>query len=187
MYHLLANLAEAGVLGQVRNVSVHFAVHLDVLDHVLAVSLQPAVEVVQVLDARYRTSRSIEELGRESLRERVVTLLLVPRHEVVSVFLNHPVEFRNLVGAVLKVGIHGDDHIALRLLESAEQGWRLAVVAAELDALCLFVLGSQFFYHLPRAVGASVVHENHFVAVAVLVHYPLNPGKEFRQGLFFII
>ena len=33
VYHLLANLVKAGVLGQVGNIAVHLAIDLDILDH----------------------------------------------------------------------------------------------------------------------------------------------------------
>ena len=33
--------------------------------------------------------------------------------EVIAVFFDHAVQFRDLVRAVLKIGVHGDDHIAL--------------------------------------------------------------------------
>lgn len=40
---------EAGVLGQVRDVAVHFAVYFYILDHLFAIRLQSAIKVVQVL------------------------------------------------------------------------------------------------------------------------------------------
>ncbi len=42
------------------------------------------------------------------------------RYEVVAVLGYHLVETRNLVGRVLQVGVHGDDHVAFCLFETAE-------------------------------------------------------------------
>ena len=67
-----------------------------------------------------------------------MTLLLVAAHQVVTVVHNHTVKLWNLVGRVLQVGIHRDDNVTLCLLESAKECRRLAVVAAELDALDVF-------------------------------------------------
>ncbi len=112
---LFANLVEAGVLGQIWYVAMHLAVHLDVLHYLLAVSLQSAVEVMQIMNAAHLAGRSVEQLGGYGLRERValLTVLLVSRHEVVAFVRNHVVESRNLVGRVLQVSVHGDDHVAL--------------------------------------------------------------------------
>ena len=140
VHHLLSNLCESCVLGQVGDIAVHLAVNLYVLHHILSVSLETAVEVVQVLYSAYPSCRSVEQFGGESLRDRVVALLLIARNEVEAVNGDHVIKLRNLVGRVLKVGVHCDYHIALCLLETAEEGRALAVVAAELDALHLRVL-----------------------------------------------
>ena len=117
--NLLADFVESGVLGEIGYISVHFAVHLDVLYYILAVGLKSAVEVVQVFDAADFARRGVEELCWDGLRQRVVSLLLISRHEVIAVLHNHLVEAGDFVGRVLKVGIHGDDHVALCLFESA--------------------------------------------------------------------
>ncbi len=121
MYHLFAYLAEAGIFGQVRDIPVHLTIHLDVLDYVTAVGLQPAVEVMQVVYARNRAGGGVEQLGRDSFRQRVVAFLLPARYQVVSVLGDHAVQFRNFVGTVLEVGIHGDDHITFSPFKTAEE------------------------------------------------------------------
>ena len=164
VHHFLADFLEAGVLGQVRDVAVHFAVYFYILDHLFAIRLQSAIKVVQVFDARYFAGGGIEQFGGEGLRQRVVTFLLPARYEVIAVLGNHAVEFGYFVGAVLQVGVHGYHDVALCLFETTEQCRRLPVVAAELNApylvrsLCL-----QLLDNLPRTVGTSVVNENHFV------------------------
>ena len=48
--HFFAYLAETGIFCKIRNIAVHFAIYLNVLDNLLAVSLQSTVEIVQVMD-----------------------------------------------------------------------------------------------------------------------------------------
>ena len=66
VHHFLADFLEAGVLGQVGDVAVHFAVYLYILDNLFAICLQSAIKVVQVFDARYFAGGGIEqfEIGR---------------------------------------------------------------------------------------------------------------------------
>ena len=91
MHHLLAYLGETCILGQIRYVSVHLAIHFNILHHLLAISLEAAIKVVQVLDSRYFASCGIEEFRGQGLRQGIVALLLVPRHEIIALFHNHTV------------------------------------------------------------------------------------------------
>ena len=66
------------------------------------------------------------------------------------VFLSdHAVEFRNLVGRVLKVGVHGYHHISFSPAEAGVERRRLAVVAAEAHTFHRGVSGREALYHLP--------------------------------------
>ena len=179
MNHFFADSVESGVLGQIRDIAVHLAVHLDVLYYVLAVCFKAAVEVVQVIYSAYFTCRCVKQLCGDGLRQGVVALLLISRNKVVAVFGYHSVKFRYLVGRVLQVGIHCYHHVALCFLESAEQGRTFSVVAAEFYALHAFVLLAQPAYHLPRTVGRAVVDEYYFIREIVFLHHTLNPCVEF--------
>ena len=149
VHHLLAYLAEAGVLCQIWYVAVHLAVDLNVLDHILAVGFQAAVEVVQVWYSAYLACRGIEKLCRNGLRQWVVAFLLVARNEVEAVLGNHLVESGNLVGGVLQVGIHRYDYVALGLFEAAVKRGTLSVVAAELYSPYFWVVFLKFFDDVP--------------------------------------
>ena len=166
---------------------MHLAVDFDVLDHVVAVGFQSAVEVVQVSDTADFSCRGVEEFGRESFRERVVAFLFVARDEVVALFHDHSSQFGNLVGRVLQVGIHRDDDIALRDFEAAIQRRTLAVVAAKLDGSHDVCLSTDFLNHLPGTVGRTVVDENHFEREAIGLHHALDPVVELGQRFFFVI
>ena len=149
VYHLLADLIESRILSQIGDKAVHLSIHLDILHHILAVSLQSAVEVVQVLDPAHLPCRGIEQLGGNGLRKRVVAFLLIARYEVIAAVYDHVIQFGNLVGRVLKVGIHRNNHVALGLLEATVEGRTLSVVSAELDAFHVLVLLTQLTDHCP--------------------------------------
>ena len=106
---LLADLAVAGVLRQVGDIAVHLTVDLDALDHLVLVGLQAAVHVME-LDAGDFAGRPVIQFRRKVLREFVVLAVLLPAgNDIVALLGNHPVEFRDLVGRVLQVRVHGDD------------------------------------------------------------------------------
>ena len=166
---------------------MHLAVNLYVFHHFAPVSLQAAVEIVQIPNAAHLTCRSVEELGRQGFRQGVVALLLVAGYEVVAVFRYHAVEFGNLVGRVLQVGVHGNDDTAPGGLETAEEGGRLAVVAPKLDAVHTGVVGCKTAYHLPRIIRTAVVDKDYFVGKFMLAHHAFYPGVEFGQALGLVV
>ena len=186
VHHLLPYVAEAVHLGDDGDVTVHLAVHLDVLHHLVAIGLEAAVEVVQ-LDARHPARGPVEELGRDVFHQLgVVTHLLPARYEVIAVLFDHLVEFGNLIGAVLEVGIHSDDHVAFDDLEAFVQRGRLAVVPPEAQG---FHIGIGFRKALddgPRVVGRAIVDEDDFIGKAMLVHHATDPCLQLGQRLGFI-
>ena len=173
---LLTDLGVAGVLREIGDIAVHLAIDLDALHDLFLVGLQTAVHVVQ-LDAGDLAGGPVVELGREVLGELVVLAVLLPAaHDVVAVLLDHLVKLRDLVGGVLEVGVHGDDHVALGLLESAVERGGFAVVAAELDAVHGGVGLGEFGDAVPRTVVAAVIHHYHFMAESVRFHHAPDPG-----------
>ena len=88
------------------------------------------------LDAGDLAGRPVIQFRRKVLRKLVVLAVLFPAGDhVIALFDDHPVEFRNFVGRVLQVRVHGDDDIALSGRETLVQGGGLAIVAAEGDAV----------------------------------------------------
>lgn len=187
VHHLLADACKTRIFGKIRDIAVHLAINLDVFNHILAISLQTAVEIVQILDATHLARRGIEKLCRNRLRQRVVALLLPSRHKVVAILHNHPIKFRNLVRTVLKVGVHSNHHIALGTLESNVQRRRLAIVAAETNTLHSRTLGLQVVDNLPRSVGRAIVDKNNLIREPVGFHHAFNPRLQFRQRFRLII
>ena len=128
---------------------MHVVIDFDVLYHLAAVSLESAVEIVQI-DAGEFARRGVKELRREVFRQAIVISLLFPaRDDVVAVFADHAIEFGNLVGAVLQIRVHGDHHVALRAVEAAMERRRLAVVASKFDSLHMRRLSRQAFDDAP--------------------------------------
>ena len=91
VHHKLAYLGVSGVLGQVGDISVHIAIYLYALYNLVAVSLEPAVEVVQVLYARNLACRGVEQLGGQCFAQWVVSFLLVSADKVVAFLFYHSV------------------------------------------------------------------------------------------------
>ena len=187
VYHLLTDLVEARILGQIGDEAVHLAIYLDILHHVATISLQSAVEVVQVLDPAHLPCRGVEQLRGDGFRQRVVAFLLVTRNEVVAAVHDHVVQLGNLIGRILQVGIHRDHHITLSSLEAAVEGRTLSVVPAELDAFHVRVLLAQLVDHCPRVICGAVVHEDHLERIAVLFHHTFYPRIQLGNRLVFII
>ena len=64
MNNFFSDTVEACILSKVGNVTVHFSIHLNILDDFPAIGFQSTVEVVQILDAGHSTGCGIEQFGR---------------------------------------------------------------------------------------------------------------------------
>ena len=139
---LLAYLVEPRILCEIRDVAVHLSIYLDILHNLFPISLQSAVEIMKVMYARHLAGRGIEELRGYGLGQRIAlaAVHLVAADKVITVIHYHAVKLGNLVGRILKVGIHGNHNISLSLLKTTEEGGRLAVVAPELYAMHFIML-----------------------------------------------
>ncbi len=133
LHHFFPDTAESGMFGQNGDIAVHLTIYLDAFDYGLAVSLETAVEVVE-LYPRSQTGSAVEEPGGDGFGDGVEPFLLPPRDHVVFFFPDHSDQFGNLVGTVLQVGIHSDDHLALCGFKTTEEGGRFPVIPAELDS-----------------------------------------------------
>ncbi len=67
VHYLFSDFREAGIFCQIGDVAWISTVYFDVLDHVPAIGFEPAIEVVEVVDAGYGTCCSIEKLGGDGL------------------------------------------------------------------------------------------------------------------------
>ena len=183
---LFPYLAESGILGEVRDVTVHFSVHLNVFDYLGPVGLEAAVHVVE-LDARDLACRPVVQLGRKVLGEGVVLAVLLPAaHEVIAFFPDHPHHLRNFFRGVLQIGIQGDHNLPLSGGKAFIERGRFAVVPAEADAPYLMAgISPHLPDHLPGAVGRAVIHKDELIGI--ILEGAVYPGFQFRERFRLVI
>ena len=69
----------------------------------------------------------------DAAHEEVVAALHAPAADDVIALFELGEKGRDLVGIVLKIAIHGEDELALRVIKSGGEGGGLTEVAAKLD------------------------------------------------------
>ncbi len=74
---------------------------------------------------------AVGDHGRQLAVEKTVLAVLAPAADDVVPFVDLGHEQRDVVGIVLQIGVHGDDHFAARLVEAGREGRRLPEVAAQ--------------------------------------------------------
>ena len=187
MHRLFADASVASVLGKVGDVAVHLPVDLDMLDHILPVGLQPAVHVME-MDAGSAPRRPVVQFRGQVLRQGIVLAFLFPSgHEVIALLADHPDHFRNLLGGVLQVRVHGHDNLALGGGKALVQGCRFAVIPPERDAVDSGMGVREGADHLPGAVRGAIIHKDYFEGKALFEHNLFDPGVEFREGFRLIV
>ena len=176
VHNLFANFVEARIFCKIRYVAMHFAVYFDVFYDFATISLQTAIKIMQIVYAANLSRRGIKEFRGNSFGKRIITFLFVARNKVITVLNNHAAQLGYLVGRILKVGVHGYYHIALRFLESAVKSCAFAIMTTELNAVNIGIFFRKFLYHFPGIVCASVVHEYYFIRKRVVfchTYYPI--------------
>ena len=183
---LLADAAESGLLGKNRNETVHLPVDLDRLHDLAPIGLQPAVEVVEP-DARDAAGRPVEELARPPLADRVAAFLFPPRDQVVALLEDHAPQGGDLVGRILQVGVHREDHLAFGCGKPAVEGRRLAVVAREADGPDGGVLRLQALDGRPRVVRRAVVDHHDLIGQPFAAGHAVDPRRQFGERLGLVV
>ena len=186
MDNLFPDAGKSGLLGQHRDVAVHFAVEVDGFDDLAAVGFQSAVEIVQG-EPGGPSGDPVVQFGREGLRERVVAFLFPAGDQVVAFLGDHAVHLGQFVRRILQVGVHREDDFAFRCAKSGAQGQGFALVAPQFAPPHGRVVSSHRFDGLPRAVGGAVVHIDGFVGEPFAGHHPPDPVVEFAQGFLFVV
>src|SRR5579863_9402490 len=184
LYHFLTDVPEAGPFGNDGDIAVHFAIDLDALDHLVAVGLETAIEIVQP-DLTDPGGGPVEEFGRNGLGDRVMAYFLPAAHHIVVILEDHPAQLGDLIRAVLHIGVHRDHHDATRGLEPLVQRGRFAIIALEPDAFDIGVVLAEGRDHLPAPVGAAIIHKDDLIGKTALLHHALDPAAQFGQGLVF--
>src|SRR5262245_31804786 len=152
--------AEAALMREDGDEAMQLAVELDVVEQLAAVRLEAAVDVVQ-LDASGRADHAVEDARRKRLGPRVQARILPPGNEIVA-FVELLEEAPDLRRIVLQIGVHREDDLATRHLESGDECGRLAKVAPETDDVDSRIALMQRAQLLEGAVPAAVVDKDDF-------------------------
>src|SRR5260370_29178424 len=113
--------------------------------------------------------------------------MLAPAADEVVPFFELGEEVGDLVGIVLEIAVHGEDEVALGVVEAGGEGGGLAEVAAELDDENAAVDSGDLFEEAVGAVAGSIVDEDEFEGIADLLHYGFEAGVKGGDGFFFVI
>src|SRR5258708_38207244 len=100
--------------------------------------------------------------------------MLAPAADDVVALFKLGEEVGNLVGIVLEIAVHGEDEVALGVIEAGGEGGGLAEVAAELDDENAAVDGGDLFKQSVGPGAGAIVHEDQFEGFTNLVHYGLD-------------
>ena len=131
-----------------------------------------------------------EPIGRgrwNAAEEEVIAALAAPAADDVVALFEACDEVGNLFGIVLEVSVHGDDELALRVIEAGGESGGLAEVAAELDDQYAGVDGGYLFEQTIGAVAGTVVDEDELEALANLLHDGLEAVIERGDVLLFVV
>ena len=123
--------AKAAIGGEHRDEAVELPVQPHALQHLRAIRLQPAVDVVEV-HAGDGAGRPVEDAGEESSQDRVVPSRL-PAGDEVEALVELREHLRDLGGIVLEVGVDRHDELAASFEEPGLQRGSLPEVPAEVD------------------------------------------------------
>ncbi len=96
-------------------------------------------------------------------------------------------EVGDLVGIVLEIAVHGEDEVALGVIEAGGEGGGLTEVAAQLDDEDARVDRGDLFEQAIGAVARTIVDEDQFEGFADLLHYGLEAVVEGGDVFFFVV
>ena len=144
---------------------MHLAVEPDTLDHFAAVGFERAAVIVE-WDAGGTAHQPVGDHGGHTAREVGVVTVLAPTADHV-VALGHLVQQeRDADRVVLQVGVHGDDHIAARVVETGGEGRSLSEIAPEGDDAPARIAAVDLAQPRQAAIRAAVVDDDHLVGPA---------------------
>jgi hypothetical protein len=165
---------------------MHLAVERDVVYELAAVGLEGGPEVVDI-DAGDAGHDPVGAARGDAAEDEIVGTVGAPAADDVVAFFEACNEVGDLVGIVLEVAVHGDEHVALGVVEASGERGGLAEVAAELDDEDARVDGGDLFEQAVGAVARAIVDEDHLEGVADLLHDQLDAVVEGGDVLFLVV
>ena len=183
------NLADAGAIPrrQGGNKAVHaLAIERNLLDQFAAVSLVGGAEIVQI-DAAQLRHQPVGATRRNAPHHQIVDAHLAPAAHNVVALINFFDEGRNVVRIVLQIAVHGDDVLALGMVETGRQSRGLAEVPAQLHHHDAAVDGGDFPQQVEGLIAAAIVDEDQLEAFARRFHHGRQTVIEFGDALLLIV
>ena len=120
-------------------------------------------------------------------KKQVVGTLGAPAADDVVAFFELGEEGGDLVGIVLEVAVHGEDVVALGVIEPGGEGRGLTEVATELDDEDAAVDGGDLFEEAIGSVAGTIVDKDQFEGLADLFHDGLEAIVESCDVLLFVM
>jgi hypothetical protein len=113
--------------------------------------------------------------------------MFAPAADDVVAFFEFGEEVRDFAWVVLKIAVHGEDVVALRVIEAGGESGGLTEVAAELDDEDTTVYGSDLFQEAVGAVARAIVNEDQLEGFSDLLHNCFETVVERGDALLFVM
>src|SRR5438128_1249850 len=128
---------------QHRNVPMSLAVHHYFIEYVPPNAFKTAVEIVKADSGEHR-GHQIVDFRTQPLAQLIATTVTPTANDVISVF-QFLEKQGQLLGYILKIGIHRDNHLVTSGAESGRERRGLAKISAKANVSDRAIAGSEIF------------------------------------------
>src|SRR5215469_12509821 len=168
------------------NKAVQLAVEWNLLENVAPVGFEGGAEVVDVHPAQ-PGHQPIGAARWDSAQPEVINPLLAPAADDVISFGNFLQKDGNIGRIVLQVSIHGDDVIALRMIEARRQRGSLPEIAPQAHYGDAAVDRGDLAQQVKGTVARAIVHQDNLEALPVGLHDRFQPVIQVGDILLFVM
>jgi len=162
------------------------AIERNLLDEFAAVGLVGGAKIVEI-DATQLLHQPIGATRGNSPHHQIVDAHLAPAAHNVVAFVNFFDERRNIVRVVLQVAVHGDDVLALGMIEAGRQRRGLAEIPAQFYHNDAAVDGGYFLQQVEGLIAAAIVDKHQLEGIARRFHHGLQPVIKLGDALLLIV
>src|SRR5262245_21643760 len=171
--------------GHRRDEAVHLAVDRDSFEHFAAIRFERRAEVVD-RDSRRARHQLVRDPRRKRAQEAVLAVL-TPATDHVVTFFELRQKARDVFRLMLQVAVHGDDHVALGVIESGGQRRCLAEIAPQPYACHARIERGDLPEDHRRAICAAVIDEDQLIVFAETFHHFRQTAIKYGHILFFVM
>ncbi len=139
---------------------MHLRVQRNALDQAGAEGLERAAVVLD-RHARHVADQPVGDARGNLARDQLVLAVVAPADDQVEAGVDLLEQQRDIGRVVLQVAVHGDEHVAVRVLDACGHRRSLAVVATELDDAQPRIALRDRGRDRDRVVPAAVIDEHH--------------------------